>query len=462
MCYQVLELYSACRCLYYQHAVDRCPRYGKRGHSITQRTILVGYACFDHSSKSDKYSSQRDDHSYADSGYASRSSNGAQSRKTATPAPKSQRQWQNQTRRNRAAHTGLETPFESPTSDRTTEILPGEHPSSITVAEHKSSPNATTETASAQEVNARPERGKGSGAPPTETTLEEHTPSFQPRDSSRRTDAEIEDRSSIDWDAESEESSSEGTVASDAETIISIASSTTTVNSDATEAIFRRLLLFQDLRYLWPQLISRSVSKKTSVLTIERLLRRYSEDLSHLAACKEGLDDSDSWICSKASHFVRRSRLNIAHRIWEAYHDSEDDCIEVVEDTEELVETKGGETAGGFDDKSFIYEVSERFLFDTEPILALQASLKGLVASQQAEGRDRYVSLYASAEVRFSNMFSRLHNPPLKLGYRRLKWTCVSHFFSHFLRDCGYGFTFPTLNMEHTHKLSLGLRATAT
>ncbi|KAK3325225.1 hypothetical protein B0H66DRAFT_599401 [Apodospora peruviana] len=24
MCYQVVELYAACRCLYYQHAVDRC------------------------------------------------------------------------------------------------------------------------------------------------------------------------------------------------------------------------------------------------------------------------------------------------------------------------------------------------------------------------------------------------------------------------------------------------------
>ncbi|POS80029.1 hypothetical protein DHEL01_v201575 [Diaporthe helianthi] len=74
MCYQVLELYSACRCLYYQHAVDRCPRYGTRGHGITQRTILVGYACIDHSSHSGQYSSQYDDHSYADSGYASRSS----------------------------------------------------------------------------------------------------------------------------------------------------------------------------------------------------------------------------------------------------------------------------------------------------------------------------------------------------------------------------------------------------
>lgn len=49
MCYQVLELYSSCRCLYYQHAVDRCLHASRPGHQITRRTILVGYACPEHS-----------------------------------------------------------------------------------------------------------------------------------------------------------------------------------------------------------------------------------------------------------------------------------------------------------------------------------------------------------------------------------------------------------------------------
>ncbi|KAH6891350.1 hypothetical protein B0T10DRAFT_560598 [Thelonectria olida] len=42
MCYQLVELYSACRCLYYQHAVDRCASYGR--HEIQQRVIYVGYS----------------------------------------------------------------------------------------------------------------------------------------------------------------------------------------------------------------------------------------------------------------------------------------------------------------------------------------------------------------------------------------------------------------------------------
>ncbi|KAI0124137.1 hypothetical protein BJ170DRAFT_735849 [Xylariales sp. AK1849] len=49
MCYRLTELYSTCRCMYYQHAVDRCAAYGRPGHGITSRTILVAYACENHS-----------------------------------------------------------------------------------------------------------------------------------------------------------------------------------------------------------------------------------------------------------------------------------------------------------------------------------------------------------------------------------------------------------------------------
>lgn len=49
MCYQITELYSGCRCLSYQHALDRCASYGRPGHSIQKRTVLVGYACKAHS-----------------------------------------------------------------------------------------------------------------------------------------------------------------------------------------------------------------------------------------------------------------------------------------------------------------------------------------------------------------------------------------------------------------------------
>lgn len=68
MCYQLVERYSACRCLHYQHAVDRCVAYGRPGHSVQQREILVGYACSMHTSSSGSYATH---YSYSDSGYQS-------------------------------------------------------------------------------------------------------------------------------------------------------------------------------------------------------------------------------------------------------------------------------------------------------------------------------------------------------------------------------------------------------
>ncbi|KAJ4159874.1 uncharacterized protein LMH87_007812 [Akanthomyces muscarius] len=68
MCYQLVELYSACHCLYYQHAVDRCPSYGRRGHGVEKRTILVGYACSAHASRQ---AAAANHHTYSDSGYSS-------------------------------------------------------------------------------------------------------------------------------------------------------------------------------------------------------------------------------------------------------------------------------------------------------------------------------------------------------------------------------------------------------
>ena len=68
MCYQVIELYAACRCPYYEHAIDRCASYGR--HAIQRRVILVGYACNDHA----QYSSATPDYAepaYSDSGYHS-------------------------------------------------------------------------------------------------------------------------------------------------------------------------------------------------------------------------------------------------------------------------------------------------------------------------------------------------------------------------------------------------------
>lgn len=72
MCYQVVERYSVCRCLYYKHAIDPCPAHGQRGHTVQEKTVLVGYACSTHSSRRPETSyNMQGAGVLPDSGYAS-------------------------------------------------------------------------------------------------------------------------------------------------------------------------------------------------------------------------------------------------------------------------------------------------------------------------------------------------------------------------------------------------------
>ncbi|KAF2114732.1 hypothetical protein BDV96DRAFT_84156 [Lophiotrema nucula] len=48
MCYQVVERYSTCQCLYYKHAVDPCAAQGQRGHNVQEKKVLVGDTCAQH------------------------------------------------------------------------------------------------------------------------------------------------------------------------------------------------------------------------------------------------------------------------------------------------------------------------------------------------------------------------------------------------------------------------------
>ena len=48
MCIRVVERYFVCRCIYYSHAVDSCPAYGRQDHAVRTKEVLVGYSCSRH------------------------------------------------------------------------------------------------------------------------------------------------------------------------------------------------------------------------------------------------------------------------------------------------------------------------------------------------------------------------------------------------------------------------------
>lgn len=72
MCYRLVELYAACRCLYFRHAIDPCQSYGQRNHPVQEKTTFVGWACPRHSAQQPAdQSSPSHNLSFPDSGYSS-------------------------------------------------------------------------------------------------------------------------------------------------------------------------------------------------------------------------------------------------------------------------------------------------------------------------------------------------------------------------------------------------------
>jgi hypothetical protein len=72
MCYQVVERYAVCRCLYHRHAIDPCQSYGQRNHYAQEKTVLVGYACPRHAiRRTEEHVSYQDRAPFPDSGYSS-------------------------------------------------------------------------------------------------------------------------------------------------------------------------------------------------------------------------------------------------------------------------------------------------------------------------------------------------------------------------------------------------------
>lgn len=415
MCYQVLELYSACRCLYYQHAVDRCPRYGTRGHGITQRTILVGYPCLDHAS------------------------NDAQNRLKKpsgqlVPFSKDKTPSQVPARVPRARSTVIQRETKQAKQNESDSKHTSGSLSSLSTIIQPSRISATENTARTSQANATPNTSTNQSITPgnpscakqpsSSTDLNGKELGVQSRvglKSATRQAETFEDYVFGDiYDSDSERSISDTSVVSETESIVSVASSNTTVDHDATEAIFRRLLLFRGLQYLWPQLIRRCGSRNMSVTTIERMLRRFSEDLARFTAT---MHEPDSGICLDASQFVRKARFNIAHRIWEAHREGPDEQAEISNHNLDRENTNEVEDD---DDKDFVYDIAERFIFDTTPILAFEANVKTFVGFSHADDDSIVSRIYRSAEICFSNLGYVIHEPPLKPGRQRVRWTCVS------------------------------------
>lgn len=311
MCYQVLELYSACRCLYYQHQVDRCPKYGKRGHGITQRTILVGYACPDHTGE-DGVNCLEEPARQLDSVFKEKAPPKASAR-TPKVLPIPTQHEAKETRQDGGSSKQL---FESLGSSSTGIQFYNIFATGNTA--RASQANATLDPTTIHSISSNSLRSTHQKF--NDADLNDKEGVVTEASGQRSTTCEAQDFEDYvfgdDEELDSGLSISDESVASESQSVICLTSKNSSVDSDATEAISRRMLLFGDLQYLWPQMMRRCGSRSTSVTSMEKMLRRFSEDL---AGFTEVMHEPDTSICLNASQFVRKERFNIAHRIWEAH-----------------------------------------------------------------------------------------------------------------------------------------------
>lgn len=300
MCYQLLELYSACRCFYYQHPIDRCAGYGRSGHGIERRTIYVGYSCGAHSNRP----------------------------------------------------TTVNNPTQNPERQRSSQKA--RHPASLGVprAFGVSLLDAATGRSSLE--------------------ADENQPT---------TNRNADDGDHVDSLFDSSPNGSDSGTVTDASESFSDASLTTntdTTGTDSTveEELFHSLLYYQNLEHLWPQVVQ--LAGNRARLEIRRFLRRFGDDLAKVAPGK---------LEKRASGFVRKRALEVATRIWEAH------CVLPTVTTEDGISDMPKDSHDP-DEKDIMYDAElvdewldyrllHDFLFETEPVVYLEKSVREWVLLAQ-------------------------------------------------------------------------------
>lgn len=126
---------------------------------------------------------------------------------------------------------------------------------------------------------------------------------------------------------------------------------------------------------------------------------------------------------------MRRSRLDISQRIWEALGHRDDDIDHETQDNDasQLAQPldlpsflKIDEADDDFNDVA--YDIAERFLFETEPIKYLELNIKSLLkAPIEAET----INSHNLVETWFFNSLPKAPDPQTP-GTRLLDWKCVS------------------------------------
>ncbi|KAK8084516.1 hypothetical protein PG997_005787 [Apiospora hydei] len=362
MCYQIIELYSACRCLYYQHAVDKCASYGRPGHSVTRKTILVGYACAVHSAQS---------YGGSTAGYP------AVTRPTLKQAVREIQRSERTIPPEETLAKGCGEKRSSPPSTRI-DVGPESRDSSGAGFAGRASgkkTEATEKKAGHHDPGVSHQKKPGSAkAHANEAHAKLTLPLQEPFAEAKQDVGASEPYLEVlDDDGSSILSSLSGQQAESSETSLSASGSLS-----AVEFLTGGLIYDGILQYLWPQLFLRATSLEHAHHCITRFLFRFGLDLQNLAHNPSSLDVPDKFSSLKfrAGQFVEKRRRVVAKEICETFW-LPDSHFEVLGQPPTAADILPYKTAEDDEDGSGQPElerldVLKDFVFNTEPFFCFR------------------------------------------------------------------------------------------
>ncbi|OTB04211.1 hypothetical protein M426DRAFT_321063 [Hypoxylon sp. CI-4A] len=399
MCYQLIERYSSCHCIYYQHAVDRCPDYGRPGHHVITRTILVGYACHNHTGN------PTDPPPY-------------KPRVESPPLPPQRPRPTLKQAINKIRKTENEDVPEARESRALGSIAPRP---AVPEASPPTSPNVPS-------VGDHPKPvGKPDSVPPERLGSQDQTvrkpESVVPEQLDSRNqriylEISDDDRSTVQssvFDGGKGKGKS------------SVTSTQTYEPLNAIELLTSELVYDKYLQYLWPQFFLRSDSKDIAQQHISRLIYRYSLDLQNSA---KGLgNDWRSVQKLEVGRFIERKRRVLAQEICREFQLPDSDGAKSNLDPP-FIQFDKSEEPFEVENEATVPEPAQfqnfnslkSFLFSSDPFFSFRKNVRWLV--EEPLQLPLHVQLVDSMRLCFENIWFSITASKLTPGKQRAHYTC--------------------------------------
>jgi hypothetical protein len=417
MCFQLVESYSDCGCIFYRHRVDRCSAYGKPRHIVEQKEITVASVCSIHNPTRRRYGIPVIDEIY----YAPRLSSIA-----LQAAPSEQASVE-------AGGSGFDN-----SKVQASETLPLKQSDEF----QRDQPVQEAGHDGGRRVSREYNSHQAQKPPPENVRVKDL--SISANGLGPVAEADKSTCESISGTEPAPDVAAQGAIAALKEiTRIMRQPSLPPVPPHwerpfvlPTLAVFRRLIFFQDLCFLWPQVVRLCGSRQRAVDKVVKFLQDYADAVElvtlHLAPIIYDCDDANftetlrkrvpyttSNSIRTAAHYLA-TRIVKSYRIYLSVNETESAPEQAITGKERV---KGRIFGDELRNLRRALPIVEHCLYDTESVILLQNRVRAFVALPRPKTRRAWDRVTMPAK----NMMASLTRPRPRAGTKRVTWTCVGY-----------------------------------